>query len=99
VSSKGSSSAEIISLPQGGGAVKGLGEKFSPDLFTGTGNFSIPLALPPGRNGFQPQMSLVFSTGNGNSPFGLGWSPIPVKLFAQVKESLQPCVARLHRLE
>ena len=51
-----------------------LGEKFSPDLFTGTGNFTVPIALPPGRNGFQPQLNLVYSTGNGNGPFGLGWS-------------------------
>lgn len=63
-----------ISTPKGGGAVGGLGEKFSPDLFTGTGNFSVPIALPPGRNGFQPELGLQYSTGSGNSPFGLGWN-------------------------
>jgi len=68
------SNASAISLPKGGGAQKGIGEKFSPDLFTGTGNFTVPIALPPGRNGFQPELNLVYSTGNGNSPFGLGWS-------------------------
>ena len=26
----------MIGLPQGGGALSGLGEKFSPDLHTGT---------------------------------------------------------------
>src|SRR6266446_8308722 len=66
--------SQIISAPQGGGALHGIGEKFSPDLYTGTGNFTVPLALPPGRNGFQPGVSLVYSTGNGNGPFGLGWS-------------------------
>lgn len=65
---------QIISLPKGGGALAGIGEKFAPDLFTGTGNFTVPIALPPGRNGFQPQLSLVYSTGAGNGPFGLGWS-------------------------
>src|SRR5438105_3048543 len=69
-----SASGQIISLPKGGGALHGVGEKFSPDLHTGTGNFTIPLALPPGRNGFQPQLSLGYSTGSGNGPFGLGWS-------------------------
>src|SRR3990170_985750 len=64
---------QIISLPQGGGALHGIGEKFSAGLFTGTGNFTVPIALPPGRNGFQPQLNLVYSTGNGNGPFGLGW--------------------------
>jgi RHS repeat-associated protein len=66
--------APSISTPKGGGAQSGLGEKFSPDLFTGTGNFSVPVALPPGRNGLQPELTFGYSTGNGNSPFGLGWN-------------------------
>ena len=37
-----------ISLPKGGGAVSGLGEKFAPDLFTGTGNFSVPIESAAG---------------------------------------------------
>lgn len=65
---------DVITLPKGGGAMQGIGEKFTPDLHTGTGNFTVPIALPPGRNGFQPQLNLVYSTGNGNGPFGLGWS-------------------------
>lgn len=67
------SSIPSISLPKGGGALQGIGETFSPDLFTGTGNFTVPIALPPGRNGFQPTLALTYSSGNGNSPFGLGW--------------------------
>jgi RHS repeat-associated protein len=51
-----------------------MGEKFSPDLHTGTGNFSIPISVPPGRNGFQPSLTLGYSTGSGNGPFGLGWN-------------------------
>lgn len=66
--------SSVISLPKGGGAIQGIGETFSPDLFTGTGNFSIPIAPPSGRNGFQPQLNIVYSTGNGNGPFGLGWN-------------------------
>lgn len=71
---KSGTSEQIISLPKGGGALQGIGESFSPDLFTGTGNFSVPITIPPGRNGFQPDLSLVYSTGNGNGPFGLGWN-------------------------
>lgn len=74
MSNKSGTSEQIISVPKGGGALKGIGETFSPDLFTGTGNFTVPIALPPGRNGFQPQLNLVYSTGNGNGPFGLGWN-------------------------
>ncbi len=68
------SPSQIIVLPKGGGAQQGLGDKFSPDLHTGTGNFTVPIALPPGWNGFQPQLNLGYSTGSGNGYFGLGWS-------------------------
>jgi hypothetical protein len=71
---KGDETGSLIRLPTGGGALSGLGEKFSPDLHTGTANFSIPLALPAGRNGFQPQLALSYSTGQGQSLFGLGWA-------------------------
>jgi RHS repeat-associated protein len=73
MSNKSGTSSQVISLPKGGGALQGIGEKFSPDLHTGTGNFTVPIALPSGRSGFQPQLQLVYSTGNGNSAFGLGW--------------------------
>jgi hypothetical protein len=62
-----------ISLPKCGGAIKGIGETFQPNLFSGTGNFSIPIFTSPGRNGFGPQLTVQYSTGNGNGPFGLGW--------------------------
>src|SRR5262249_29944826 len=74
MSNKSGVASQVISIPQGGGSVKGLGERFAPDLHTGTGNLSIPIALPPGRNGFQPKLALTYSTGQGNGPFGLGWS-------------------------
>jgi RHS repeat-associated protein len=67
------SGGSVISLPSGGGATSGVGEKFSPDLFTGVANLSVPIALPPGRHGLAPQLTLAYSTGNGNGPFGLGW--------------------------
>lgn len=65
---------QIIALPKGGGALTGLGEKFQPNPHTGTGNFSVPIEVPQGRNGFQPQLTLTYSTGQGNGPFGLGWN-------------------------
>jgi RHS repeat-associated protein len=73
MSNKSGTSSQAITLPSGGGALQGIGETFSPDLFTGTGSVTVPIALPPGRNGFQPQLNLVYSSGNGNGPFGLGW--------------------------
>src|SRR4030095_5864497 len=72
----GSSSASTnptIGLPQGGGALHGIGETFAPDLHTGTGNFTVPIAMPRARNRLQPQLNLVYSTGDGNGPFGVVW--------------------------
>ena len=63
-----------ISLPMGGGAIEGIGETFSPDLYTGTGNLTVPIDTPAGRNGFGPSLSLQYSSGNGNGQFGHGWS-------------------------
>jgi len=40
--------SNVISLPKGGGAVAGMGESFSPDLFTGTGN-SLRTTTKPGK--------------------------------------------------
>jgi len=73
MSGKSNTPGSIISAPQGGGALSGIGETFAPDLQTGTGNFAVPLSLPLGRNGLQPQLTLQYSTGNGNGPFGFGW--------------------------
>src|SRR5580704_7975783 len=41
-----------VVLPQGGGAIRGIGEKFSVNAANGTAGLSIPLALSPGRSGF-----------------------------------------------
>lgn len=73
MSKKSSIPLDLISLPKGGGAVTGISESFSPDLFTGTGNLTIPLQLPPGRNGLNPSLALRYSTGRGNGVLGLGW--------------------------
>jgi RHS repeat-associated protein len=74
MANKSNPASQSISVPHGGGALQGIGETFSPDPHTGTGNFTVPIAVPPGRNGFQPQLSLAYSTGSGNGPYGLGWS-------------------------
>src|SRR6516225_7777841 len=67
-------SAPTISLPKGGGAIRGLGEKFAANPVTGTGSMSVPIATSPGRSGFGPQLALSYDSGSGNGPFGFGWS-------------------------
>jgi len=72
-SNNAKSARSAISLPKGGGAVNGIGEKFQVNAFTGTANFSVPIYTSSGRNEFGPELSLQYSSGNGNGPFGLGW--------------------------
>lgn len=67
-------SAPVISMPKGGGALKGIDEKFEVNAVNGTSSLSVPLPLTPGRGGFNPSLSLSYNSGSGNSEFGLGWS-------------------------
>ena len=50
--------APSISLPKGGGAIRGIGEKFAANPVTGTGSMTVPLPTSPGRSGFGPQLAL-----------------------------------------
>ncbi len=61
-----------IELPKGGGAIRGISEKFSANPITGTSSLSIPLPISPAR-GFQPELTLAYDSGRGNSAYGLGW--------------------------
>jgi RHS repeat-associated protein len=63
-----------VTLPKGGGAIRGLGEKLSVDAATGTASMTVPLPLSPGRSGFIPPLGLSYSSGSGNGPLGFGWS-------------------------
>lgn len=49
------------------------GTTFKVDLVTGSGSFSVPIAVSPGRSGFSPKLMLECGTGYGNGPLGLGW--------------------------
>ena len=62
-----------VTLPQGGGSIRGIGEKFSVNAVTGTSALSIPLGLSPGRSGFTPGLELNYDSGSGNGHFGFGW--------------------------
>jgi RHS repeat-associated protein len=88
MANKSDAAQPTLSLPKGGGAIQGIGETFQPNLFTGTGNFTVPIATSPGRNGFGPQLSLQYSTGNGNGPFGLGWQLTIPRLTCKTEKGL-----------
>ncbi|MEO1396822.1 MAG: SpvB/TcaC N-terminal domain-containing protein [Cyanobacteria bacterium J06634_5] len=67
-------SPPVIALPKGGGAIKGMGEKFAANPVTGSGSMSVPIATSSGRSGFGPQLGLSYDSGAGNGVFGFGWN-------------------------
>jgi len=74
-SAAGQSSAPAppaISFQMGGGAIRGIGEKFSANPVTGTGAISVPMATSPGRSGFGPQLSLSYDLGSGTDRLAVG---------------------------
>jgi RHS repeat-associated protein len=68
------SSLPSLSLPKGGGAIRGIGEKFEVSPVTGTASLNVPIFTSPGRSGFSPDLALSYNSGAGNGPFGLGWT-------------------------
>jgi RHS repeat-associated protein len=63
-----------VTLPKGGGALRGIGEKFTANPVNGTGSITVPVFTSPGRSQFYPHLVLTYDSGAGNSPFGLGWN-------------------------
>lgn len=78
-----------IELPKGGGAIRGIGEKFTANPVTGTGTISVPVATSPGRSGFGPQLALTYDSGAGNGPCGIGWS-IPQPQITRKTDKIRP---------
>ena len=63
-----------ITMPKGGGALKSIDEKFQVNAANGTSSFSVTIPVSKSRSDFAPSLSLNYSSGSGNSPFGLGWN-------------------------
>src|SRR6266851_1942732 len=77
-----------ISLPKGGGAIKGIGEKFDVNPVTGTASFSVPIFTTPSRSDFFPKLSLSYDSGAGNGLFGLGWRLSVPSIFRKTEKGL-----------
>jgi len=62
-----------VTVPKGGGAIRGLDEKLAVNAATGTCSTSVRIPFSSGRSGFTPAFSLAYDSGAGNGPFGFGW--------------------------
>jgi RHS repeat-associated protein len=65
--------APSLVLPKGGGAIAGIGEKFSSNPMTGTASLTVPIYTSPSRSGFGPKLTLTYDSARGNGAYGLGW--------------------------
>lgn len=66
--------APSMSLPKGGGALRSIDEKFAVNAANGTAELTVPLPFSRTRSGLDSSLALRYSSGSGNSPFGLGWA-------------------------
>lgn len=81
-------SGNILSLPKGGGAAKPIDESFKTDLSTGSGFYQVPIQVPKGVGEMSPSLALSYGSGNGNGPFGMGWSMVIPSILRSTKNSV-----------
>ncbi len=62
-----------VKLPSGGGAIRGMGENVSVNAANGTATVTIPIPVSKARMDMTPELSLQYSSGGGQGPYGMGW--------------------------
>lgn len=67
-------SANAVQLPDGPGSVLGLGPDYDPDLASGTAQYAFDFSIPPIVGDLEPNIGLVYDSGEGNGPLGFGWA-------------------------
>ncbi|MEQ8275464.1 MAG: toxin TcdB middle/N-terminal domain-containing protein [Deltaproteobacteria bacterium] len=67
-------SDDRVSLPEGPGALEGVGENVSVDDNMGLMRYGVSVELPNGFDGLTPDLSFTYTSGGGSSVLGMGWS-------------------------
>lgn len=60
-----------------GGGLAAEEQSFKTELFSGAAASSVPFLLPPGANGYQPELGLRYHSQSGNGWIGHGWQLAP----------------------
>jgi len=77
-----------VTLPKSGGSIRSIDEKFSVNAANGTAGCNIPFPFSASRNSFMPSLGLSYSSGSGNSEFGLGWNAAPAAIARRTDKQL-----------
>ncbi|KAK4161537.1 virulence plasmid 65kDa B protein-domain-containing protein [Cladorrhinum sp. PSN259] len=63
-----------VTVPTGGGAIRGMNEAFDVDMASGTASLKIPIPVSQCLRWGTPNLSLEYDSGGGNGVFGMGWT-------------------------
>jgi RHS repeat-associated protein len=77
-----------VSLPSGPGSIAGLGSAFQPLRNTGTAEYTVSFALPPGTAGHGPTLALSYDSGYGDGPAGIGWRFGPDAIYRRTERGI-----------
>ncbi|MEO1267412.1 MAG: SpvB/TcaC N-terminal domain-containing protein, partial [Myxococcota bacterium] len=67
-------SDDRVSLPEGPGSLEGVGENIETDPNMGVMRYGVSISTPGGFPGVSPSLRLSYSSGNGGSVVGMGWT-------------------------